>query len=65
MKGNNHKTQPASASDGISKGMPKGQTDKIERGNNPAGMPGVKQGRNTGEIKQGTDFLRRNQTGTK
>lgn len=60
----NNKTQPASADDGTPKGMPKGQTNKIEQLNNPTAMPGVKQGRNTGEIKQGTDFLRQNQNGS-
>lgn len=61
----NNKTQSASADDGISKKMPKGQTNKIERGNNPMPMAEVKQGRNTGEIKQGTDFLRKHQHGVK
>lgn len=65
MNNTNHKTQPASADDGVSKKMPMGQTNKIEQLNNPKPMAGVKQGRNTGEVKQGTDFLRKHQNGVK
>ena len=42
----------------------KGQSNKIEPLNNPSPMSGVKEGRNTGKIRQGTDFLRRNQHGS-
>lgn len=58
-------TQSAQGHDGTPKGMPAGQSNKIEQMNNPKGMTSLKESRNTGEIKQGSDFLRKNQNGVK
>lgn len=41
----------------------KGQSNKIEKLNNPYPASGVKASRNTGENKSGSAYLRRNQHG--
>lgn len=55
--------QSASTKDGVSGTPLKGQKKEFDNGNNPAGMGGLKGSRNTGELKQGTDFLRSKQGG--
>lgn len=61
----NMKKQPASASDGVSKGMPQGQLDSFPHLNNPRPMGNLKARRNTGEIKGGTQMLRSYESGAK
>ena len=60
----NYKTQPATASDGISKELPKGQTNKMEHLNNPKPMSGLAETRHTGKIASGTSALRAAQSGS-
>ena len=55
--------QSANTKDGVSGTPLKGQTNDFDKGNNPSGMGGLKQARNTGEMKQGTAFLRSKQGG--
>jgi len=50
--------QSANTSDGVSGTPLKGQAKEFDKGNNPAGMGGLKEARNTGEMKQGTAYLR-------
>ena len=55
--------QSANTKDGVSGTPLKGQKNDFDKGNNPSGMSGLKQARNTGEMKQGTAFLRSKQSG--
>ena len=57
------KEQPAAANDGVSNAPLKGQKESIDQGNTPAGMGNLKGMRNTGEIKQGTSYLRGQKAG--
>jgi hypothetical protein len=41
----------------------KGQGSSLDNGNNPKGVSSLKESRKTGEIKQGTAFLRGEQMG--
>lgn len=41
----------------------KGQSPSLDNGNNPKGVSSLKESRKTGEIKQGTSFLRGEQMG--
>lgn len=57
------KTQSASTSDQMGDPKWKGQKEAFDKSTTPAGMADLKAKRNTGEIKQGTDYLRQAQKG--